>query len=749
MSHLDETPNDDADAAAQTAAPGPAADKTQEQQWRESDEAADKAIADSFNDDPSLDYKGRTYALAIADLSARVADLYLSEQRLPALRRRAVSKAGARAVANGLLGRINDRIAYQNARIKKNGSDPDKLTGTPSKPLARLGFAEVARLMGALYSVVSIMPSSRNSDPDLNILAAYDDDKASPHWGTYRSEVGHLRSVARRYRPDLTVKEFADVMAALGDQAPRVTRGDDPDLVPCRNGIVDYNGGDPKFIEFSPEYVFLAKLDVDWNPDAQNAVIHNDADGTDWDVESWMRDFYTSIDPLTEEEVVDEAMSELLWEVIGAVARPYNSWHKCAFLFSAQGNNGKGTLLSLMRNMLGVGNYASIPLADFGKDFLLEPLTRANAVLVDENDVGTFVEKAANFKAVVTNDVITINRKYKAPIAHQHFGFMVQCLNDPPVFKDKSESVYRRQLFIPFIKSFTGAERKYIKDDYLKRPEVLEYVLKRVLTMNYYELSEPLLVKAALSEFKNTNDPVRAFWTEVERELRWDLVPFTFAYDLYKAWMARYMPNSKPVGKNKFVTELLSLIRADQNSPWECPDQTAPHRPSSLMSAPEHLIAEYNLPEWGNPAVPTSDQNYRDRRSTIPGDRFKQVYRGITRKEHPTAPAPASASHAATEGSLTVNVNVGAPASDDPSSEAAAPQAPKNKRPSGTKKSPVTGSAAADPGHRAATGPVPAEDDQLLNSPYDLEPSTDAGQRPPEKDDPSPRTGPEPDEADN
>ena len=38
-------------------------------------------------------------------------------------------------------------------------------------------------------------------------------------------------------------------------------------------------------------------------------------------------------------------------------------------------------------------------------------------------------------------------------------------------------------------------------DDYLTRPEVLEYVLKRVLTMDYDRLSEPAAVVAALNDF--------------------------------------------------------------------------------------------------------------------------------------------------------------------------------------------------------------------------------------------------------
>ena len=70
-----------------------------------------------------------------------------------------------------------------------------------------------------------------------------------------------------------------------------------------------------------------------FRPECPESVIHNDDDGTDWDVVSWMNEL--SDDP----EVVD-----LLWEVMGATIRPAVSWNKTAWFYSMSGNNGKGTL---------------------------------------------------------------------------------------------------------------------------------------------------------------------------------------------------------------------------------------------------------------------------------------------------------------------------------------------------------------------------------------------------------------------
>lgn len=546
-------------------------------------------------------------ALSMDAIIRAACDGYLRDEQRPMLRRLRPDTA-----ADGLLHYANGLIAAQNERLKKN-----ELVGTKLPNLTRLTHYMAARLVAGMRDWALLRPTTTDADPDTWPLAVYDGDPSSGRYGTYVVSASAHHRLIRAYVPSATTRECDEVIAAMRALVPERTRGDNRDLIACRNGIVDYNGGDPVLHEFSPEHVFLAKLAVDWNPDAENPHIQT-PDGDQWDVESWMSSL--SDDP----EIVN-----LLWEITGAVVRPYVSWNKTAFYLSQQGNNGKGTLLALQRNLLGVGNYANIPLSDFGKDFMLEPLTRASAILVDENDVGTFVEKAANFKAIVTNDVITINRKHKAPIAHQHFGFMAQCVNEPPIFKDKSESFYRRPLFIPFTKSFTGVERKYIKDDYLKRRDVLEYVLRRVLTMSYYELSEPVSVASALDEFKEYNDPVRAFWNEMKTQFFWDLVPYQFLTDLFFAWMARNMPNSRPVGRNKFLNELRQLVQAEPDGAWDVGLPRQKHRPGTRMAATEPLIAEYDLLDWANVGA----RNDPKRFARIPADKLKANYRGLVRRE--------------------------------------------------------------------------------------------------------------------
>jgi putative DNA primase/helicase len=505
-------------------------------------------------------------------------------------------------------------------------------------PLRALTTSQIAQVMLKLHRVVRIAPSGKNSDRDLDMLAIYAADGEDK--GIYLTSDDIFRTVARSYHYGLTTNDFKEVRAALTDGAPRTFRCSDKDMVPVKNGVFDYHS--KKLRDFSPQLVFLSKAAVNYNPNAVNVSITHPGDGTVWDVESWMSTL--SDDP----EIV-----ELLWEILGAIVRPHVRWNKSAWFYSEVGNNGKGTLCELMRNITGPSTYASIPLSDFGKDFQLEPLARASAVIVDENDVGVYIDKAANLKAIITNDVISINRKHKVPIAYQFWGFMVQCLNEHPRIKDKTDSFYRRQLFVPFTKNFKGVERKYIKNDYLHREDVLEYVLKRVLHMDYYELSEPEATKIALEDFKKANDPVRSFFQEFEEDFTWDLLPFPFLYELYRAWFTKTSPSGSPIGRNNFIKDIVSIT--NQSTLWYCPDKELKLRPGTKMAVAEPLVVEFGLKDWTNKTYSGTDPD----KLALPFP-LKANYRGLLRRDplrDPLVPTPSGPENPTDDGSPFIDTS--------------------------------------------------------------------------------------------
>ena len=478
-----------------------------------------------------------------------------------------------------------------------------------------LNHSQIAELMMALYPIAKIIVSENEDDPDANVLAIY--QKEGKFKGTYRYNKKDLRKIARQFKYGLNMREFEEIEEVLKDIAPQKRRTTDPDLIAVENGIFNYKTKELQ--PFDPELVYLSKSQVAYNDHAKNIIIHNDDDDTDWDVETWVEEL--SDDP----EIIKS-----LWEIMSAIVRPHVRWDKAAWLFSTKGANGKGTLVTLMRNLVGQNSYASIPIDDFsGKNqFSLAPLLNATSVIVDENDVGTYIDKAANLKAVVTNDVITIEKKGKDRIAYQFYGFMVQCLNEFPQVKDKTNSFNRRQLFIPMNKSFEGVERKYIKTDYLFRQDVLEYVLFKVLNTNFYTLSTPEASKEILEEFKSNNDPLYDFTSIMLEDLAWDVVPTDFLYDLYEAWYLKNVSKKGQIGsKIKFKREVETIIQQKFKDKWEY------HKGQYRMTVtditnPEPYIAQYKLEDWY--ADTTSTNVDKLSKPNLAGRR----YSGVFKKKH-------------------------------------------------------------------------------------------------------------------
>lgn len=500
-----------------------------------------------------------------------------------------------------ILERVADAIDVENSVRAKNRKwkAPDRLLPV-----------QVAQIITRLYPIAAIETGGKNCDKDYTLLGLYQAD--GPNAGIYVESEETFENLADEYCYGMTEFESKEMFRHLRRMAPRRLLCKEPHLIAVNNGIFDYDK--KQLLPFTPELVFMAKSRINYNPKAVNVIIHNPVDGTDWDVESWME----SLSP-------DKGVVYLLWQILGAIIRPNVPWNTAAWFYSEKGNNGKGTFCELARQLCGEGTYASIPLSDMSKDFMLEPLTRATAIIVDENDVGTYIDKAANLKAIITGDTITINRKFKTALPFQFHGFMIQCLNEMPRIRDKSDSFYRRQIFIEFLNCFTGVERKYIKNDYLHRQDVLEYVLFKVLNMSYYEFDVPDVCKQALEEYKEFNDPVRQFMGEIMDELQWDLVPFQFLHDLYKAW---YKKNFSDRGDMKssvvFIKDVVKLL--DKYPNWSCDDKRKSIRPGNKMDKTEPLIDEYNLVDWMNPQYMSSKDIDKKCRPAL-----KSYYRGIVR----------------------------------------------------------------------------------------------------------------------
>jgi putative DNA primase/helicase len=505
-------------------------------------------------------------------------------------------------IRDSLLQRINAELSLENMARKDSTSSSPPLT-----KLHVLDEITTVRVLLARHRIVKIDLTDGNGGADNGVLAIYED--FGPMEGLHNDSESRIMTLISELRPSLSDKGLESAFNRMRKHAPVLRRTIEPHLTPVANGVFDHARMELR--PFSSNWVFLSKTQVDYEANAKSPTII-EPDGSTWEVEEWMASLSDA-----------EGVPELLWEIISAALRSYERWDKSTLLSGPNGNGGKGTLLALIRALLGKGSYASVPLVDFGDRFKKSSLVRATVNLVDENDVGSFAENLGDWKACVTGDVFTLDRKYKDPVEISWQGFDIQCFNTlTPRMKDKSESLKRRLLIVPMVKSFNGVENKKIKRDYLKRDDVLRYVLKRALQMTHTELSNPPACEAALEEWFGTNNKIVGFWREFERQFKWGLLPFAFLYELYKAWIAKTEPSGKPEGYKAFNETLRNYLGGSQK--WTLPDTAV--RPGQHMSAFEPLIAEFNLQYWMNQSYTGTDPVKRCMTSPL-----KPNYRGVVR----------------------------------------------------------------------------------------------------------------------
>lgn len=399
--------------------------------------------------------------------------------------------------------------------------------------------------------------------------------------GLYVPAERRIRQLARWYNRMISAKDLSAVVECVRDSVQMRVENQNGNIVALANGLFDLRS--KKLLPFSPDVVLRTKASVAFNEDATTCPVING-----WSVDEWIRELANN----------DPQVEHLFWQVIAALFRPEHAFNKAVLLYSPTGSNGKGTFLELLRHLVGVDRVATLSISDFGEQFLPEALFSAFAVLSDENEVGDFLRKAGAFKAWVTHDYTQINVKYGPTRSVKGRGLCVFCVNELPSTKDKSESLYRRFIVIPFLKRFVGKdENPAIKNDYVKRREVLEYVVHKALMMDLFDtFIVPAVCEKLLGQMRTDNDSVLQFAEEFLDQLVWDLLPWKFLYALYRAWMLKEVPSGRAVSKTVFEDRLKAYVNDNLSCGWTV--TPAAVRTQSRIIGDEPLAVEYDIHNW-------------------------------------------------------------------------------------------------------------------------------------------------------
>lgn len=474
-----------------------------------------------------------------------------------------------------LLNQINKRLLGENERNRLKG-------GLAHRPLKVLPPSVIATciLKRELRHTGLIGESEATAE-----LVTYED--AGPDEGLYVPAEQRIRRLARQYHYTISPKDLNAVVECVRDSAQLLSESKGKNVVALANGLFDLDSKELR--PFSPDVILRSKASVAFNEDATTCPV---IDG--WSVDEWIKELANN----------DSDVNKLFWETIAALFRPDHSFNKAVLLYSPTGSNGKGTFVELLRNLVGAERVATLSISNFGEEYLPEALRSAFCVLSDENEVGYYLKDAGAFKAWITHDWTRFNVKYGSMTSIKGRGLCVFCANELPSSKDKSESLYRRFIPIPFLKRYVGAdENKAIKDDYVKRPEVLEYVAYKALMMPLFDtFTTPAVCDELLNQIRVENDPVLQFAEEFLPQFVWDLLPWKFLYGVYSAWMRKEVPNGRAVNSREFNKRLSAYVDDNPSCGWVVPrgadGKQIPMRTEKRIVGNEPLAVGYDLSDW-------------------------------------------------------------------------------------------------------------------------------------------------------
>lgn len=367
--------------------------------------------------------------------------------------------------------------------------------------------------------------------------------------------------------PDASRHDEHSLLRYLSCHAPTAHIGEDNKLIFFRNGVWDYrtktlteyNADD--YDDKYGDIISLSKLPV-FHPFGSGAMLKADSsgfipepeisnpDGTTWKPSSCFTEPF-------ELDEVGKACSTVLWELAHFTLRHMNgSPHLYHFWIDegGKGHNGKSTLWELIQRLIKKTHEAgdedleasgdtviSCSIENLDKDYVLsQNIMTAYAIVGEETNASTtYIENCATVKMLSREQECTFRQIREAPFSFKFSGALVQQCNKPPIFAEKSDSMFSHSVNIPFTKSFTD-DRSYIKDDYIKREEVAEWLAYHLTVemeaLDKYDDDALKTLEPFKREMIASGMSTMQALDEIVPGLRMNFMPAELLYDLYLRW---------------------------------------------------------------------------------------------------------------------------------------------------------------------------------------------------------------------
>lgn len=229
------------------------------------------------------------------------------------------------------------------------------------------------------------------------------------------------------------------------------------DRLNFNNGVLDINT--KQLSLHSQLFGFRGVLPYDYDPKASCPTF-------DW----WIKDVMCE----------DETLIKILQEYMGYVVRGGEyTFHKALWL-SGSGRNGKSTFLSVLKALIGSGNYSTLSIKQITNDKFSSADLDGKIANFSEETSPEELSDSGPFKNLTGDGELLAQKKYGDPYSFRNRAKLIMTYNEVPELRDLSPGMLSRPLIVPWSKDLTavGAQDRSIKTRLLQElPGIFNFAL--------------------------------------------------------------------------------------------------------------------------------------------------------------------------------------------------------------------------------------------------------------------------------
>ena len=260
-----------------------------------------------------------------------------------------------------------------------------------------------------------------------------------------------------------------------------------------QNGVLDLNTWD--FMPHSKECGFRYVLPYNYDPTAKAPL------------------FTAMLSRITQGNT---DMQKVLLEYMGYSLSSDECWTQKALLMVGHGSNGKSTLISVLKELAGKGNYSSLTIDDLNRSEYNRQIFEGKLFNFSEETPTKALMDDSLFKTLVAGGEMQVRGPYKEPYFIKNSAKLIFSCNTLPKALDTSYGFYRRLIIVPFNATFKKTDKDF--DPHIEQKLLGELPGIFNLCMRGYKdltrqsgFTECETINATVEEYIDMTDTLRAW----------------------------------------------------------------------------------------------------------------------------------------------------------------------------------------------------------------------------------------------